>query len=157
VLCPPAGRGKPQPLCLGDALRLTPAAVLVVLAGDRSEHIEHHGVEGGEQPSLTTTPAAPVPKSYDPLSSIHAPSIAAPPVTISSPVHADLKGASTVNVTINNDGIVGQIKKVVQGEIQGAFSGLMSMLKLGSSNSSAGFDGKAAPATPDMSVMHGGH
>jgi hypothetical protein len=38
-------------LGLDDSLRLSATAVLVYLAGDRGEHVEHHGVEGGEHAS----------------------------------------------------------------------------------------------------------
>ena len=84
-------------------------------------------------------------------------SVGAPPVTVSSPVTAPLTGTASVSVTINNTSLAAEIKQVVQAEIKGAFSGLMSMFKSGSGNSSAGFDGRSAPSTPDASVMHGGH
>jgi hypothetical protein len=96
-------------------------------------------------------------RPYDPLSSIHAPSIAAPPVTISSPITAPLNGTATVNVTVNNAGLLEEVKQVIQSEIKGAFNGLGRMFKSSSGNSSAGFDGRAAATTPDGSVMHGGH
>ena len=84
-------------------------------------------------------------------------SIASPPVTVNSPVTAPLSGTAQVSVTINNSSLAAEIKQVVQSEIKGAFSGLMGMFKSGSGNSSAGFDGRSAPSTPDGSVMHGGH
>jgi hypothetical protein len=83
--------------------------------------------------------------------------VASPSVTISSPVTAPLSGTMTNNITINNAGLLSEVKQVVQSEIKGAFSGIMSMLKSGSGNSSAGFDGRAAPSTPDASIMHGSH
>lgn len=95
--------------------------------------------------------------SYDPLSSIHAGPVAAPPVTVSSPVTAPLSGTAQVSVTINNSSLASEIKQVVQAEIKGAFSGLMSMFKSGANNSAAGFDGRSAPQNPDGSAHGVGH
>jgi hypothetical protein len=131
---------------------------------------EQHGYAGLWGPSQAHAAEAPV-AGRDPRSpssaagnvtpylssTIHAPSAVAPNVMVSSPVTAPLTGTMTNNITINNAGLLSEVKQVVQSEIKGAFSGLMSMFKSGSSNSSAGFDGRAAPATPDGSTMHGGH
>jgi hypothetical protein len=84
-------------------------------------------------------------------STIHAPSAVAPNVSISSPVTAPLTGTMTNNITINNVGLLSEVKQVVKSEIQRAFSGLMSMFRSGVGNSAASFDGRAAPQSPDMS------
>ena len=45
---PPHGFSKRTTSAPLRLLGLSPAPVLVVLASDRGEHVEHHGVEGGE-------------------------------------------------------------------------------------------------------------
>jgi hypothetical protein len=50
-------------------------------------------------------------------------SIAAPNVSINSPVSAPLNGSAQVTVKINNDGILVSVTKIIDAKIQGAFSG----------------------------------
>jgi hypothetical protein len=62
-----------------------------------------------------------------------------------------------VSITVDNGGMLGAVTKLVDARITAALSGLTGMFKSGSGNSSAGFDGRAAPSTPDGSIMHGSH
>jgi hypothetical protein len=105
-----------------------------------------HDIVGRDPRSPSTGPFA-----YTP--------VAAPPVTINSPITAPLSGTATVNVTNHVDvtGLVSTIMAQVKGEITGTLTGLMSGFRTGAGNSSAGFDGRSAPSTPDGSTMHGGH
>jgi hypothetical protein len=111
-----------------------------MIRGEASDHFQGnsgpHGVVGPRGPGGATMG-----------------SIAAPNVSINTPVTAPLSGKAEVSVTINTDGILGQIKKIVQGEISGAFSGLMNGLKSAPANSPAGHDGRANPITPDGSTL----
>jgi len=99
---------------------------------------------------------------FSPMPTLHnEPSIAARASAMAAPV-VNVQPALTmttlpVSITVDNGGLIGAVTKVVDARITAALSGLMGTFKSSSSNSSAGFDGRAAPSTPDASVMHGGH
>jgi hypothetical protein len=144
-------------------------------ADARSELFKKLNPSGGPQPSAhlgvyddpntmahpapggSAAAGFPAPIHYDPLSSIHAPgSFAPPPVNVSV---APALAVSTlpVSITVDNGGMLGAVTKLVDARISAALSGLGNMFKSSGGNSSAGFDGRAAPMTPDGSVVHGGH
>jgi hypothetical protein len=99
------------------------------------------------------------PKTYDPLSSIHAPSIAAPPPIVNLQPGGTITGNQPITIqnNVNITGLVSIIMTQVDAKIMGAFGSLTSAFKSGANNSSAGFDGRHAPSTTDASVMQGGH
>jgi hypothetical protein len=83
-------------------------------------------------------------------------SIASPPVTVTANVNATLAGKAEAvfgGVTVE----LGGLGAAIDGRIKAAIGTIGGMFKSGSGNSSAGFDGRSAPSTPDGSVMHGGH
>jgi hypothetical protein len=55
-----SGRPGRRACCLGpgDSLRLSATAVLVVLAGDRGEHVEHHGIRAANMRAVNSSPGA---------------------------------------------------------------------------------------------------
>jgi hypothetical protein len=61
-----------------------------------------------------------------------------------------------VLITVDNGGVVGAVQSLSMRESP-LLSGLMGSFKVGAGNSSAGFDGRSAPATPDASIMHSAH
>jgi hypothetical protein len=81
--------------------------------------------------------------------------IAAPPVANLQPALSVT--TLLVSITVDNGGMLGAVTKLVDARITAALSGLAGMFKSGAGNSSAGFDGRSAPSTPDGSIMHGGH
>jgi hypothetical protein len=85
----------------------------------------------------------------------YSPSIAAPPnVTVQPALSVT---TLPVSITVDNGGMVGAVTKLVDARITAALSGLMGSFRSGSGNSSAGFDGRSAPSTPDASIMHSAH
>jgi hypothetical protein len=101
----------------------------------------------------------PASKQYDPLSSIHAgPILTAPPAVTLQP-GGSITGVALVTIqnNVNVTGLVSTIMTQVDAKIMGAFGTLTGMFKSGAGNSSAGFDGRSAPSTPDGSIMHGSH
>ena len=90
-------------------------------------------------------------------SSIHAPIAAPPPVTLQP--GGTVTGVAPINVTVqaNVTAAIQTVMAQVKAEISGTLTGLMSGFKSGAGNSSAGFDGRSAPSTPDASTMHGGY
>jgi hypothetical protein len=85
----------------------------------------------------------------------YSPSIAAPPSVTVQPALSVT--TLPISITVDNGGMLGAVTKLVDARITAALSGLAGMFKSGAGNSSAGFDGRSAPSTPDGSVMHGGH
>ena len=91
------------------------------------------------------------------FSSIHTP-IAAPPAVSLQP-GGTVTGVAPINVTVqaNVTAAIQTVMAQVKAEISGTLTELMSGFRTGAGNSSAGFDGRAAPSTPDASTMHGAH
>jgi hypothetical protein len=90
------------------------------------------------------------------------PSIAAHAAISAPPVNVNVQPAvamTTLPVTINvdNGGLFGKVTSYVDARISATLSGLKSAFNSSANNSSAGFDGRSAPSTPDGSIMHGSH
>jgi len=60
-------------------------------------------------------------------------------------------------VTVQIEGLGGAIDAKIKAGLGSLVGSLGASFKSGSGNSSAGFDGRSAPSTPDGSTMHGGH
>jgi hypothetical protein len=107
----------------------------------------------GDAPPMIPASVVAPPRTYDPLSSIHATgSIAAPPVVNVQPALS----VSTLPVTVNvdNGGLFGKVTSYVDAKITATLSGLMSGLRSGASNSASSFDGRSAPSVPGMGIGH---
>jgi hypothetical protein len=62
-----AGRDRRRPLWPWLRLALSPAPVLVVLASDRGEHVEHHALRAANIRAVNSSPGSSGPPPEDPL------------------------------------------------------------------------------------------
>jgi hypothetical protein len=84
-------------------------------------------------------------------------SIASPPPAVNLQPGGSVTGVMPITVVVQNNMTESTITAKINAAISGALGNLKSAFTSGANNSSAGFDGRAAPSTPDASIMHGSH
>jgi hypothetical protein len=96
------------------------------------------------------------PRTYDPLSSIHAPqaALASPPVNVNaSMTFAGQAQAVFSGVTVNVEGLGAALDAKISAAMGKLVGSLGGMFKTSANNSPSSFDGRAAPASPDSSII----